>query len=75
MQIYQNLDGASAVTSFLIGPDSITVEFNGDAAYLYDYDQPGSGAVEQMKTLALSGRGLNSYINKHVGKNYAAKLR
>ncbi|MEV4886302.1 hypothetical protein MRBLMN1_004862 [Chitinophaga ginsengisegetis] len=75
MKIYQNLGGDSGVYAFLIDDNSITVEFNTGATYLYDNRRPGSSDIEQMKTLALSGKGLNSFISRHIKKRFAAKLR
>lgn len=75
MQPYKNIGGDSGVHSYEIGSDSITVQFTDGAVYLYNYGSAGQHAVEEMKRLALSGDGLNSYINKHVKKRYASKLR
>lgn len=61
METHQNLGGDSGVYAFLIDDNSTTVEF--------------STGAEQMKTLALNGKGLNSFISKYVKKNYAARLR
>lgn len=72
MDFYQNPGGNSGVYAFLIDDNSITVEFSKSGVYLYNYSKPGSSHVEQMKSLALSGIGLNSYIGKHVRDNYAA---
>jgi hypothetical protein len=67
MQRYSNLNGDSNVYSFEIGADYIRVQFiNGSRVYRYSYSKTGRMHVEQMKMLALSGRGLNSYINKNV---------
>jgi hypothetical protein len=74
MQQYGNYGGDSGVAAFEIGSDSITVEFSDGATYLYNYQVTGSANVEEMKRLALSGTGLNSYINRHVRKAYAMKL-
>ena len=67
--------GSLTVAEYEFGPDSITVQFNDGAMYLYNSVRPGSADVKQMKYLANAGVGLNSYISKHVKKNYAAKLR
>ncbi len=75
MEVYKNLDGNSAVVGFEIGSDSITVFFNDGAAYLYTYQSAGQDHIEQMKSLAQAGRGLNSYIMRYVRKNYASKTR
>lgn len=74
MQNYLNLDGKSGISRYENGSDFIKVEFNDGSIYLYDYSAPGQSQVEEMKRLAIEGRGLNSYIGKFVIKNYAAKL-
>jgi hypothetical protein len=66
---YPNLNGGSGVLSYEVGADSIIVEFKDHWKYLYDYATPGHIHVEAMKALATVGSGLNSYINKNLGKN------
>ncbi len=75
MEQYKNLGGDSDVIAYEIGSDWIKIEFRDKAVYLYDYESPGSSEVEQMKTLAVAGQGLNGYISRVVKKRYAAKLR
>ena len=75
MQRYLNAGGDSGVAAFEIGQDSITVQFHDGAAYLYNHASAGPANIEQMKQLALGGRGLNSFINRYVRKGYAARLR
>ncbi|HHH0073582.1 TPA: hypothetical protein ACPZMC_002682 [Yersinia enterocolitica] len=72
---YANLGGDSGVVAFEITADSITVEFRDGWKYVYDNTNPGAAVVTQMKTLAQSGRGLNSYISRVVKKNFARKYR
>jgi hypothetical protein len=75
MERYKNLGENSGVLSYEIGNDSITVQFSPDAVYLYTYRSAGSLHIEKMKLLAVTGKGLNTYINKYVKKGYEAKLR
>lgn len=75
MERYGNLNGDSGVTRFEIGPQDIKVEFRDGSVYLYNEQRPGMRNVEEMVRLARAGRGLNSYINQVVKKNYAAKPR
>jgi hypothetical protein len=75
MQRYSNLGGDSNVNSFEIAPDSITVEFNGGATYLYTVASTGAAEISEMKRLALNGQGLNSYIGRVIKKRFARKLR
>ena len=75
MERYKNLGGHSSVQAFELGPDSITVEFNDGATYLYNYASTGTTHIDQMKGLALAGHGLNSYIIRCVMKAHAARLK
>jgi hypothetical protein len=75
MEPYKNLGGDSDVVAYEIGSDSITVEFRDGAIYVYNYQSTGKTDVEQMKTLAVAGQGLNGFISRVVGKRYAAKLK
>jgi len=74
MQPYGNWSATSGVVAFEIRNHSIVVEFRHGGKYLYDYDTTGGEHVENMKVLALEGRGLATYINKNVKKRFAKKL-
>lgn len=74
MQPYTDINGDSGIAAYEIGPRSIKIQFSHGGIYLYDASAPGAAHVAEMQTLAQSGDGLNTYINKHVRKNYAAKL-
>lgn len=75
MEGYKNLGRNSGVSSYEIGDDYIIVEFSDGARYLYNYNRTGSSNIETMKSLAISGRGLNSFISRNVRKRFAEKLR
>jgi hypothetical protein len=75
MERYGNLNGDSGVVAFEIRAGSILVEFTDNSQYLYDASKPGPAAVSELQKLARAGRGLNSYINRFIGKNYARKIR
>jgi hypothetical protein len=67
MERYRNSGGDSGVSSFEIGTNYITVRFSGSIrTYQYSYRKAGQHHVENMKRLARSGNGLNSYINRYV---------
>lgn len=71
MQKYADTDRDSGVDSFEIGASSIIVKFKGTArTYTYSYQSAGQHHVDAMKRLALSGDGLNAYINNHVKYKY-----
>jgi len=75
METYKNLGGDSGVSSFEIGLDFIRVRFKDGAQYLYNYASAGSSKIEQMKSLASAGHGLNAYINRYARKSYARRER
>ena len=71
MERYRNSSGGSGVSAYEIGSDYILVKFSGTArTYRYSYRKAGQNHVENLKRLAKSGSGLNSYINIHVKNLY-----
>lgn len=74
MKRYANRGGDSGVVEYQITDTSITVKFRNGSVYLYDDSAPGQSHVEEMKRRAELGEGLNTYISRHVRKNYAARL-
>lgn len=75
MQSYKNLSGNSGVVAYALSDDAITVEFEDGGVYLYTVQSAGSSNIAQMKMRALAGRGLSTFISRHVRHGYAAKLR
>lgn len=73
MEKYKNLGGNSNVDCYSIFPDSIIVRFNDGAEYTYNIQKPGLAIVNEIKRLAKAGSGLNSYLKKVVGSNFASK--
>lgn len=74
MQPYRNLSGTSGVVAFSLGDQHIDIEFQDGHRYRYTYAIPGRQEVEAMKVLAQTGRGLATFINRHVRERFAAKL-
>ena len=74
MERYKDLDCDSNILAYEPGDDFIKVEFADGSVYLYTYLSAGSQNIEEMKRLASRGDGLNSFISRHVRKNYADKL-
>lgn len=67
MQRYVDIDNDSGVVGYDIHQTSITIWFEGTAkSYTYSYSVAGPIHVERMKQLAISGEGLNAYINNNV---------
>jgi hypothetical protein len=63
------------VLSYEIGPEHIDVEFTSGWIYRFSYLKPGALRVERMKELAESGRGLSTFISKHVKNRYEWRRR
>jgi hypothetical protein len=74
MKPYKNLNSDSGVIAYEIADKSITIKFRDGGKYLYDYVSPGQADVDEMKRLALAGKGLATYINAHVRERFAGKL-
>ncbi len=66
--------GNAGVSAYNIIDEGIILKFKDGSAYLYDYIKPGKEDVENMKILAIAGKGLTTYVNKHVRDNYKEKL-
>jgi len=75
MKRYKNMSGNSGILAYEIDNNSITIQFRVGGIYLYNTRRPGGYLLEQMKSLAISGVGLNTFINKYIRKNYDKKLR
>lgn len=73
MITYPNLNGNSGVNAYECGGDYIKIQFNNMSQYLYTYASAGSFNIEQMKTFAQQGRGLNSFIMKVVKDKYTLR--
>ena len=71
---YRNQNGHSGVVAYAILPDAVAVQFLDGTVYLYNHDCPGRRHVGRMKALAREGRGLSTYISRHVGNRFSARL-
>lgn len=74
MERYKNSGGDSGILSYENGTDFIKVKFTDGVTYLYTYDSAGSRHIEQMKTLAVEGSGLNTYINKYTKFKFQSRI-
>ncbi len=75
MKPYKNLSGKSTVASYELAKDYVTVGFKTQAVYRYSNQSAGSENVRQMKTLALAGKGLGTFIEAKVKKLADRKIR
>jgi hypothetical protein len=73
-QYKKNNSGDSGVEFYEIEDRAIIVQFVHGGIYKYTYESAGEKNVEQMKQLALKGKGLTTFINEHVKFDYEAVL-
>ena len=71
---YRNHDGSAGVVAYAVMPHAIAVQFTDGGVYLYNHDCPGRRHVNRMKAIARDGRGLSTYISRHIGNRFAARL-
>ena len=75
MKRYKNLSGNSAVAAYEIGKDSVKVGFTTNSVYIYSDQSAGHPNINQMKVLALAGKGLGTFITANVKERFARKIR
>ena len=75
MQPYGDRTRQHGVVAYEIGPDWIEVEFTSGWIYRFSYNMPGQLRVDRMKQLAASGKGLSTFISRHVKNRYDSKRR
>jgi hypothetical protein len=71
---YGNPGNRSGVEAYSLLARGVAIRFADGSVLLYDHDCPGPQHVEKMKELARSGRGLGTYLGRHVGRRYASRL-
>jgi len=66
MQRYVSKSGKPyGATGFSLEPDAVVVRFKGGHRYRYTYASCGKVHVNAMKRLAVSGKGLSTYVARH----------
>jgi hypothetical protein len=75
MKKYADLSGDSGIVAYDYGDDWIRIQFKRGGTYEYRSADIGAAHVANLKRLADSGDGLNTYIsqNPEVRKGYSAK--
>lgn len=75
MKPYKNLSGKSTVTMYELAKDFIKVRFADQGVYRYTNQSAGMENVRQMKTLAVAGKGLGTYIESKAKALFDRKIR
>ena len=64
MDQYANISGKSGVAEFEIGDKYVLVVFTNGNVKSYSEEDYDSDEIEEIKTLAQSGQGLNTFLNQ-----------
>ena len=67
MHRYGGYNDGSGVVAYAAGASYIKVRFrHSETVYTYSYASAGKQHVENMKILAVAGRGLSTYISRYT---------
>ncbi|PIR18513.1 MAG: hypothetical protein COV48_07130 [Elusimicrobia bacterium CG11_big_fil_rev_8_21_14_0_20_64_6] len=72
---YKNLSGDSKVARYEIRKDMMTVRFVDDSVYIYTNQSADPVNISKMKTLAVAGKGLGTFIEANVKNRFMRKVR
>jgi hypothetical protein len=72
---YKNLGGDSKVVRYEIAKDAMTIHFADCSVYRYTNQTADPGNISKMKTLAVAGKGLGTFIDKNVKDRFSHKIR
>ncbi len=72
---YNNLGKKSIVAQYKILQDSVTIRFADHSVYIYNNQSAGRLNVNQMKALAVAGKGLGTFIETNLKEGFARKIR
>ena len=72
---YKNLGGDSKVSRYQILKDGMTIRFADSSVYMYTNQSADPATIGKMKTLALAGKGLGTFINANVKDRFSRKVR
>ncbi len=77
MRIYTDLNGDSGISAYDYGDEWIRIQFKHGGTYEYRLAGIGSSHLNNLKRLADSGDGLNTYLNQNqdVRKGYSSKSK
>lgn len=72
---YKNLSGASKVARYVITKDTITIRYVDNSVYVYTNQSADPVNIAKMKTLAVAGKGLSTFIDANVKDRFMRKVR
>ena len=72
---YKNLSGASKVARYEITKDTVTIRFTDSSVYIYSNQSATPSNISKMKTLAVAGKGLGTFIDANLKDRFMRKVR
>ena len=72
---YKNLSGDSKIARYDIRKDSIIIRFKDNSVLRYTNQSADPGNISKMKSLALAGKGLSTFIDANVKDRFLKKIR
>jgi hypothetical protein len=75
MTRYKNISGNSKVAQYEISKDSMRIKFADSSVYIYTNQSADPCNISKMKTLAVAGKGLSTFIDANVKDRFSRKVR
>lgn len=75
MTRYKNLSKDSKVARYHLAKDAVTVVFADHSVYIYTNQTAGPETISKMKSLALAGKGLGTFISSNLKDRFLRKVR
>jgi len=75
MTLYKNVSGDSKVVRYHLAKDAVTIRFADRSVYIYTNQSTDPATIKKMKTLALAGKGLGTFITSTVKDRFSRKVR
>ena len=72
---YKNLSADSKVAAYELKKDGITIRFTDHTVYRYTNQSADPRNISKMKSLAIAGKGLGTFIDANVKDRYLRKVR
>lgn len=72
---YKNLGGKSTVARYELAKDSITIIFADRSVYRYSNQSADPDNISKMKSLAVAGKGLGTFISANVKDRFSRKIK
>jgi hypothetical protein len=72
---YKNLGGKSTIAMYEIEKDAVNIRFTDSSSYRYTNQSAGRENIAKMKSLALAGKGLGTFVEANVKDLFIRKIR